>query len=41
MDLSQPVPRVSKVKLMTMDYDQVAKNYTRYTKEFREIFSIR
>jgi hypothetical protein len=26
---------------MTMDYDQVAKNYSRYATEFREIFSVR
>jgi ABC-type Fe3+ transport system substrate-binding protein len=41
MDLSQPVARVAKIKLMEMDSDQRAKNYNRYTQEFREIFSLR
>ncbi|HWP59266.1 MAG TPA: extracellular solute-binding protein [Candidatus Acidoferrales bacterium] len=40
-DLSQPVPRVAKVKLMEVDHDRLAKNYNRYAQEFREIFSIR
>ncbi|MGH7847983.1 MAG: ABC transporter substrate-binding protein [Candidatus Binatia bacterium] len=40
-DLSQPVARAAKVKLMEMDYDSLAKNYTRYAREFRDIFSIR
>ena len=40
-DVPQPVPRAAKIRLMTMDYDQVAKNYGRYATEFREIFSVR
>jgi iron(III) transport system substrate-binding protein len=40
-DLGQPIARAAKIKLMTMDYDNLAKNYVPYTKEFREIFSIR
>lgn len=40
-DVDQPVPRAAKIKLMEMDYDQVTKNYGRYAKEFREIFSVR
>ena len=40
-DLSQPVARVAKVKLMEVDHDKLAKNYNRYAREFREIFSIR
>jgi ABC-type Fe3+ transport system substrate-binding protein len=41
IDLSQPVARTAKIKLMEMDADQRAKNYNRYTQEFREIFSLR
>ena len=40
-DVPQPVPRAAKIRLMTMDYDQVVKNYGRYAKEFRETFSVR
>jgi iron(III) transport system substrate-binding protein len=40
-DVDSPVPRASKVKLLEMDYDNVAKNYGRYEKEYREIFDIR
>jgi iron(III) transport system substrate-binding protein len=40
-DLSQPVARVAKIRLMERDADDLAKNYNRYTEEFREIFSIR
>jgi len=40
-DLSLPVARAAKVKLMEMNHDKLAKNYNRYVQEFREIFSIR
>ena len=40
-DVPQPVPRSAKIRLMTMDYDQIVKNYRRYADEFREIFSVR
>jgi len=40
-DVNQPVARVAKIKLMARDADDLAKNYNRYTEEFREIFSIR
>ena len=40
-DVNQPVARVAKIKLMERDADDLAKNYNRYTEEFREIFSIR
>jgi len=40
-DVPQPVPRAAKIRLMTMDYDQVVKNYGRYSNEFRETFSVR
>lgn len=40
-DVDPPVPRASKVKLLEMDYDNLAKSYGRYEKDFREIFDIR
>jgi iron(III) transport system substrate-binding protein len=40
-DVPQPVPRAAKIRLMTMDYDRVVNNYSRYAKEFRQIFSLR
>ena len=40
-DVPHPVPRAAKIRLMTMDYDQVVKNYARYASEFRETFSVR
>ena len=40
-DVDAPVPRASKVKLVEMDQDNLAKNYGRYQKEFRDIFDIR
>jgi iron(III) transport system substrate-binding protein len=40
-DVEPPVPRASKVKLLDMDYDNLAKNYGRYEKDYRQIFEIR
>jgi len=40
-DVPQPVPRAAKIRLMTMDYDRVVKNYSRYAKEFRQTFALR
>lgn len=40
-DVEQPVPRAAKIKLLKLDYEKVAKEYGRYAKEFREIFSHR
>jgi iron(III) transport system substrate-binding protein len=40
-DVPQPVPRAAKIRLMTMDYDLVVKNYSRHANEFRQIFSLR
>jgi ABC-type Fe3+ transport system substrate-binding protein len=40
-DVPQPVPRAAKIKLMTVDYDHVVKNYNRHASEYREIFSVR
>ncbi|MBI2986887.1 MAG: hypothetical protein HYY45_08975 [Deltaproteobacteria bacterium] len=40
-DMDRPVPRAARIKLMKIGYDVVAKNYNRYAKQFREIFSAR
>jgi iron(III) transport system substrate-binding protein len=40
-DVPQPVPRAAKIKLMTVDYDRVVRNYNRYASEYREIFGVR
>ena len=40
-DVPQPVPRAAKIRLMTMDFDRSVMNYSRYAKEFRQIFSLR
>ncbi|MBI4524332.1 MAG: extracellular solute-binding protein [Deltaproteobacteria bacterium] len=38
LDVEQPVPRASKVKLFEMNWERVTKNYSRYVREFNEIF---
>jgi iron(III) transport system substrate-binding protein len=38
VDLEQPVARVTKIKLMEMDWERVQKNYARYAQEFRDTF---
>lgn len=38
VDVEQPIARVTKVKLMEMDWEKVQKNYARYATEFRELF---
>lgn len=38
VDVEQSIARVTKVKLMEMDWEKVQKNYARYATEFREIF---
>jgi iron(III) transport system substrate-binding protein len=38
VDVEQPIARVTKIKLMEMDWEKVQKNYARYAQEFREIF---
>lgn len=40
-DVAQPIPRAAAVKLIEVDHDARAKNNTRYTKEFSELFAIR
>ena len=39
-DVEQPVPRASKVKIFEMNWDGVVKNYSRYVKDFNEIFGV-
>ncbi len=38
VDLEQPIARVTKIKLMEMDWERVQKNYARYAQEFRDTF---
>lgn len=37
-DVEQPVPRASKIKIFDMNWDRVVKHYSRYEKDFTEIF---
>lgn len=37
-DIEQPIPRASKIKIFEMNWDQVVKHYTRYAKDFTQIF---
>ncbi|MBI4528039.1 MAG: extracellular solute-binding protein [Deltaproteobacteria bacterium] len=39
-DVEQPVPRASKIKIFEMNWDRVVKNYSRYVKDFNEIFGV-
>ncbi len=39
-DVEQPVPRASKIKIFEMNWDRVVKNYSRYVKNFNEIFEV-
>lgn len=39
-DLEQPVARASKIKFLDMSWDRVVKNYSRYVKEFNDIFGV-
>jgi len=39
-DLEQPVARATKLKLFEMNWDRVVKNYSRYEKEFNQIFGV-
>ena len=38
VDVEQSIARVTKIKLMEMDWEKVQKNYARYAQEFRDIF---
>jgi len=40
IDAPQPVPRLAQVKLMSVEFDKEIANFARYTKEYREIFSV-
>ena len=38
VDVEQSIARVTRIKLMEMDWEKVQKNYARYSQEFRDIF---
>jgi len=38
IDTPQPVPRLTQVKLMEVEFDKEISNYGRYAKEYRDIF---
>jgi iron(III) transport system substrate-binding protein len=40
MDAPQPVPRLAQIKLLEIEYDQEAKDYSRYAREYRDIFGL-
>jgi iron(III) transport system substrate-binding protein len=40
-DVPQPVARAAKIRLITMDYDYVVKNYNRYANDYGKTFSVR
>ena len=39
-DVEQPVSRASKIKFFDMSWDNVVKNYSRYEKEFNDVFGV-
>jgi hypothetical protein len=41
MDTPLPIPRLSQIKLVEIDYDQEAKHYARHAREYRDIFGVR
>jgi ABC-type Fe3+ transport system substrate-binding protein len=41
VDTPLPIPRLSRIKLMEIDYDQEAKHYARHASEYRDIFGVR
>jgi iron(III) transport system substrate-binding protein len=40
LDAPQPVPRLAQVKLLEVEYDKEVSNYSRYAKEYRDIFGV-
>ena len=40
MDAAQPIPRLAQIKLLEIEYDQEAKDYTRYAREYRDTFGL-
>lgn len=40
IDAPQPVPRLAQVKLMRVDFDKEVANFSRYAKEYRDIFGV-
>jgi iron(III) transport system substrate-binding protein len=41
MDTPQPIPRLSQIKLLEIEYDQEVKNYGLYAKEYRDLLGVR
>ena len=39
-DVEQPVARATKLKLFEMNWDRVVKNYSRYEKDFNQLFGV-
>lgn len=39
-DVEQPVPRASRIKFFDVNWDNVVKHYSRYEKEFSDIFGV-
>jgi iron(III) transport system substrate-binding protein len=40
IDTPQPIPRLAQIKLLEIEYDQEAKDYTRYAREYRDTFGL-
>jgi iron(III) transport system substrate-binding protein len=40
LDTPQPIPRLAQIKLLEIEYDQEAKDYTRYAREYRDTFGL-
>ena len=40
IDAPQPVPRLAQVKLMKVDFDKEVASFSRYAKEYRDIFGV-
>jgi iron(III) transport system substrate-binding protein len=40
LDTPLPIPRLTQIKLVEIDYDQEAKHYSRYAREYRDIFGV-
>lgn len=40
IDAPQPIPRLAQIKLLEIEYDQEAKDYTRYAREYRDTFGL-
>jgi hypothetical protein len=38
MDTPQPIPRLAQIKLLEVEFDKEIGSYSRYAKEYRDIF---